>query len=358
MRYHKDVGVGLFSSDERLDKLTALGDPLVFLSEQIDFEFCRPLLEQALRRNNAGSTGGKGSKGGRPPFDPVFMFKVLVVQRLYNLSDEGAEFQLNDRVSFQRFLGLDFAGRVPDAKTIWLFRDQLQRQELIKQLFDELNASLERRNIIVNEGQIVDASFLEAPRQRNSREENAEIKAGGIPEEFQKNPHRLSQKDTDARWAKKGNERHYGYKAHVMCDAKSKLVTEFVVTHAAVHDSVPLGDLLDSGATEGQTLHADSAYRSAEIEAVLTERGIRSRVHFKAGRQRPLTVFQKILNKARSRTRARVEHIFGFMENSMGGMKVRARSMARNEAVIGLMLLTYNLCRVVQLNRKKPPCPA
>lgn len=354
MRYHKDVGVGLFSANERLDKLTALGDPLVFLSEQIDFEFCRPLLEQALRRNHAG---GKGGKGGRPPFDPVFMFKVLVIQRLYNLSDEAAEFQLNDRVSFQRFLGLDFAGRVPDAKTIWLFRDQLQRQDLIKQLFDDLNASLERRHIIVNAGQIVDASFLEAPRQRNSREENAGIKAGRIPEEFQKNPHRLSQKDTDARWAKKGEETHYGYKAHVMCDGQSKLVTEYAVTHAAVHDSAALGDLLDSGAADGQTLHADSAYRSAEIEAVLTERGIKSRIHFKAGRQRLLTGCQKLLNKARSRTRARVEHIFGFMENSMGGMLVRGRSQARNEAVIGLMLLTYNLCRVVQLKRQLRPCP-
>jgi IS5 family transposase len=352
MRYHKDVGIGLFSANERLDKLTALGDPLVFLSEQIDFELFRPLLEQELRPSRPAD------KGGRPPFDPVFMFKILVLQRLNNFSDDRAEFLLNDRVSFQRFLGLDFAGRIPDAKTIWLFRDQLQRQGLVKKLFDVLNVELEQRRIIVNDGQIVDASFMEAPRQRNNREENAEIKAGRVPEKFKENEHRLSQKDTDARWAKKGEETHYGYKAHVMCDTGSKLVTEFLVTDAAVHDSVPLEDLIESGAADGQTLHADSAYRSAAIEAILTQRGIRSRIHFKASCQAPLTEFQKLLNKARSRTRARVEHIFGFMENSMGGMRVRGCSKARNEAIIGLMLLTYNLCRVARLKRQLGPCPA
>ena len=119
MRYHKDTGVGLFSADERLSELEALGDPLLTLSQAIDFEFFRPPLEQALYQE------GERPQGGRPPFDPVLMFRVLVLQRLYNLSDDAVEYQIKDRLSFMRFLGLDFASRIPDAKTVWLFRDQL-----------------------------------------------------------------------------------------------------------------------------------------------------------------------------------------------------------------------------------------
>lgn len=346
MRFQKNEPIGLFSSDERLSFLTELGDPLQFLAERIDFEFFRPSLVKGLYSTY------DGSRGGRPPFDPVMMFKVLVLQRLYNLSDDSVEYQINDRLSFMRFLGLDFASRVPDAKTIWLFRDQLQKKGLVKKLFDQMNAELERHDIIANAGQIVDASFVEAPRQRNSREDNETIKAGEVPHDWKQEPRRLCQKDTDARWTKKNGTSYFGYKNHIICDRGSKLVKDYVVTHAAVHDSQVLLELVGSEATEGQTLYADSAYRSAEIQDQLAERGIRSRVHYKSARNRPLTASEEKSNKARSRKRARVEHVFGFMTNSMGGMWVRACSHARNEAVIGLMNLTYNLCRVLQLNRE------
>lgn len=345
MRYHKDTPVGLFSAEERLAELKELGDPLLTLSRHVDFEFFRSSLENILY----GSYDA--SKGGRPPFDPVIMFKVLVLQRLYNLSDDALEYQIKDRLSFMRFLGLDFASRIPDAKTVWQFRDQLQRHGLVKKLFDQMNADLERRNIIANSGQIVDASFVQAPRQRNKEGENEKIKAGTVPAPWKKNPHRLCQKDTDARWAKKNNEVHFGYKDHVICDRKSKIVKDYVVTHAAVHDSGVIEALISSGAADHQTLYADSAYRSTDIEDKLAKRTIKSRVHHKAFRNRPLTAAQKTSNVARSRKRARVEHVFGFMKNSMGGMVVRCCSKARNEAVIGLMNLTYNLCRVMQLDK-------
>jgi len=346
MRYHMDSGVGLFSSEDRLSELTELGDPLLFLSRHIDFEFFRASLETVLYGDY------DGSKGGRPPFDPVLMFKVLVLQRLYNLSDDAVEYQINDRLSFMRFLGLDFASRIPDAKTVWLFRDQLQRHDLVRTLFEQMNADLERRHIIANAGQIVDASFVEAPRQRNTKAENAAIKAGEMPAGWEENPRRLCQKDTDARWAKKNQETHYGYKNHVLCDRKSKLVKDYVVTHAAVHDSGVIGKLVSSGAAVGQTLYADSAYRSTDIETDLARRQIKSRIHYRAVRNRPLTPRQEASNIARSRKRARVEHIFAFMTNSMRGMEVRCCSQPRNEAVIGLMNLTYNLCRITQLNRE------
>lgn len=345
MRYHQDSGIGLFSSEERLSELKELGDPLLTLSQHIDFEFFRPLLEHILYGNY------DGSKGGRPPFDPVLMFKVLVLQSLYNLSDDAVEYQIKDRLSFMRFLGLDFASRIPDARTVWLFREQLQKHGLVKKLFDEMNSDLQRRGIITNKGQIVDASFVEAPRQRNTRIENKEIKTGAVPEEWQEFPHRLSQKDTDARWAKKNMENHFGYKDHVLCDRQSKLLTGYAVTAASVHDSSAMDDLLAIKDMEGQPLYADSAYRSADREKDLSRRGIKSRVHEKGARNRPLTEQQKTSNTVKSRIRVRIEHVFGFMTNSMGGMVVRCCSLTRNAAVIGLMNLTYNLCRVKQLNK-------
>lgn len=352
MRYHQDSGIGLFSADERFSQLTQLGDPLLVLSRHIDFEFFRATLETTLY------AGYESAKGGRPPFDPVMMFKILVIQRLYNLSDDATEFQIKDRLSFMRFLGLDFSGRVPDAKTIWLFREQLQKHGLVQQLFDHMNADLERRNIITHSGKIVDASFVEAPRGRNTREQNQAIKSGEIPPEWKTQPHRLAQKDTDARWAKKGAETHFGYKDHLICDRRSKLVVGYQVTDAAVHDSVVLDSLLTGGAVTGETIYADAAYRSAQIETALAGRQLKSRIHFKAARNRALSARQKKSNTARSRHRARVEHIFGFIENSMRGSRVRGRSLARNAVVIALMNLTYNLCRVMQLKRELRPCPA
>ena len=106
---------------------------------------------------------------GRPSYDVILMFKILVLQRLYNLSDDQMEFQINDRMSFMRFLGLGLECRVPDAKTIWLFRDKLTKANVIKLLFDQFTAQLEAANIITRTGSIVDATFVDAPRQRTIR---------------------------------------------------------------------------------------------------------------------------------------------------------------------------------------------
>lgn len=345
MKYQRSEGIGLFSADERLSILQDLGDPLVTLSAHIDFEVFRKMLVQALYGWH------DPRRGGRPPFDPVLMFKALVLQRLYNLSDDSLEFQINDRLSFMRFLGLDFGSRVPDAKTIWLFRDRLQKLGLVKKLFDGMNRQLERQGVIANQGQIVDASFVTAPRQRNSRKENAEIQSGTTPAEFEANPNKLCQKDMDARWTKKNGETYFGYKNHILCDGQSKLIKTYAVTHAAVHDSQALETLLDQRAAAHQTLHGDSAYRSESIEKKLVRRRIESRIHEKGYRDRPLTTRQIKSNRRKSRVRARIEHVFAFMSGAMGGMTVRSRSLRRNETVIGLMNLTYNLCRMMQLGR-------
>ena len=344
MRYHEDSGINLFSSDDRLADLRQLGDPLLALSRHIDFEFFRTTLERGLYESV------DQSKGGRPPFDPVLMFKILVLQRLYNLSDDAVEFQIKDRLTFMALLGLDFASRVPDAKTVWLFRDRLQQHGLVEELFDQLNAHLEARGIIANKGQIVDASFVDAPRQRNNRDENEAVKRGETPESW--GPHKKSQKDVEARWSVKNKETHFGYKNHVLCDRKSKLLKKYAVTDGARHDSTALDELLADGGADGQKLYGAAAYPSEEALRKLNKRRIKCRFHEKAQRGRPLLQKQLDANRRKSRLRARVEHVFGFMTQSMCGMAVRAKSLARNGAVIGMLNLTYNLCRVVQLQHK------
>ena len=121
--------MGLFDEENRLEKLSQLGDSLVRLNSVIQWEIFRPVLEEALRKEPKGA-------GGRPPYDSLLMFKVLILQRIYNLSDDQAEFQINDRRSFMRFLGLNAEDRVPDAKTIWLFRDNLVKADVMRKLFD------------------------------------------------------------------------------------------------------------------------------------------------------------------------------------------------------------------------------
>jgi IS5 family transposase len=332
-----------FDEAERLNKLNKLGDPLVHLNRYITFEFFRPSLEQALAKE-------RKSQAGRPPHDVVFMFKVLVLQRLHNISDQQLEYQINDRQSFQRFLGLHLGSEVPDYTSVWRFREQLSESGAAKKLFDEFAAKLEEQGVITKTGTIVDASFVEVPRQRNSREENEIIKKGGVPEKWRQQPRKLAQKDCEARWTKKNEAVHYGYKDHDVADAQSKLLRDFEVTPANVHDLQEL-DVVITEKNSGEDLWADSAYRSAEQEERLATLGIRSYIHEKGARGHPLNEIQKELNQVKSRVRSRIEHIYGHMENSMGGDMLEYIGLARIKAAVGLRNLTYNMVRYVQLIR-------
>ena len=324
-----------------MSKLSRLGDPLEKLNGGIDFEIFRSLLEDKLTIEPKGV-------GGRPPYEYVLMFKIMILQRYYNLSDEQVEYQINDRMSFMRFLDLTIADDIPDSRTVWTFRERLTDLDLVEALFDLFIKELESLNMIVNEGKIIDASFVEAPRQRNSKEENTQIKSGEIPKSFTDNPHKLAQKDTDARWTKKNNVNYFGYKNHVKQDAKSKLITEYIVTDASVHDSNATATLLNEN-DRGESFYADSAYSGAPQEAIIEEKGMANQVCEKGARNRPLTEEQITNNREKSRIRSRVEHIFGFMEMSMNGMYIYNIGIKRATAVIGLMNLTYNMFRKIQL---------
>src|SRR5829696_962369 len=272
---------GFFDIEERLKELSAKGDTLERLNGLVDFELFRPDLERAVPRADR-------SRGGRPPFDHVLMFRVLILQASHSLSDERAEFLIKDRLSFMRFLGLGLADPVPDANTIWTFREALKRAGAVEALFARFDAKLRKAGYLAMGGQIVDASIVVAPKQRNTEAEKAAIKAGRIPEGWAEKPAKLRQKDRDARWTVKFSKAKpredgtpridiavpaYGYRNHVGIDRRHGLIRRWTATDAAAHDGARLGDVLDPDNTASD-VWADTSYRSAKNEALLAGRGL------------------------------------------------------------------------------------
>src|SRR6476469_4526207 len=288
------------------------------------------------------------------PIDVIVMFRMLVLQSLYNLSDDQIDYQVRDRLSFTRFVRLGIEDSIPDGTTLWLFRETLAKAGLIEKLFERFGQHLEARGYIARGGQMVDATIVPVPKQRNSRDENEDVKAGKTPRAWKKDPSKNRQKDKDARWTKKHGKSFYGYKNHVNADARHKLIRQYDVTDASVHDSQKFDGLLNQANTSSD-VYADSAYRSAETEAKLSLRGLRSRIHHRANRNHPLSQAQENANRQKSRVRARIEHVFGAQQTSPGGRIIRTIGIARAKAKIGLQNLAYNIRRLV--NRHCSRCP-
>jgi IS5 family transposase len=353
---------GFFDVDERYAKLSEVGDPLERLTQVVDFEVFRHQLKAALNRSDR-------SKGGRPPYDPVQMFKVLVLQALYNLSDDQTEFQIRDRLSFMRFLGLGLADPAPDAKTIWLFRELLVRAEAMEKLFARFEDALRDKGYFAMGGQIVDATIVEAPHQHNSDGEKADLKAGKVPAEWQEKPAKLSRKDRDARWTLKRGRKamvrpdgakveelvipSFGYKNHVESDRRFGFVRRYIVTSAAAHDSRPFPELLDKN-NMASSVWADTAYRSARNERFMERHGFVSKVHFRKPKGKPLPEHHRKANAARSKVRSAIEHIFA-AEKHRFGLFVRTIGKARATIKIGMVNLVYNFSRLAWLERKFAP---
>jgi IS5 family transposase len=326
---------GLLDWQIRFRQLDEGGDPLPKLPKMVDWERFRPKLERVRdpeRKSNAG----------RKPFDVVLMLKVLVLQSLYNFSDDKTEFQIRDRLSFMRFLGLSLGDAVPDAKTIWLFREQLTEAGLIERLFQEFEGFLGEKGFSAKRGQIIDASIIPAPRQRNNRDENQQIKAGGIPKDW--SDHKKRQKDTDARWTQKNGQNHYGYKNHIDIDVRHKLIREYEVTPASVHDSQVFESLLDED-NSSRDVWADSAYRLEEKLKALGKSRFREHLQRKGCKHKKLTERENRGNRTRSRIRSRVEHVFGVQAMRAGTLIIRTIGLIRAKAKVGLRNLAYNLDR-------------
>jgi transposase, IS5 family len=352
---------GFFDVDERLRRLSDLGDQLETFGRVVDFEIFRPDLEAALSYSDA-------AKGGRPPYDAVLMFKVLVIQAHNNLSDERTEFLINDRLSFMRFLGLALGDRVPDAKTIWLFREKLTKAGAIEALFARFDEAVRVAGYIPMSGQIVDASLVAAPRQRNTEAEKADLQAGRIPQEWQDKPAKLRQKDRDARWTVKLTKAKpkadgtaqvdiavpaFGYQNHISIDRRHGLIRRWAVTDAAAHAGRLLrGGLLDKTNTASD-VWADTAYRSKANETYMAENGFTSRVHRKKAMGHPMPERTRRANARKSGVRSRIEHVFAEQKHRMG-LLVRTIGIARARVKIGLANLVYNMKRLIWLERAAP----
>lgn len=327
-----------FDTEERLRKLDQLGDPLKAINEVVDWDVFRPILSKGLKK-------ARKSNAGRKSYDALQMFKLVILQSLYTLSDEQTEYQVRDRLSFQRFVGLAPEDNTPDAKTLWLFKESLKQGKLDEKLFSAFSRYLEQLGLQAEQGTVVDARIVQVPRQRNSRGENQTIKDGAVPDEWHQQPHKLAQKDTDARWTKKRNQNYYGYKNHIGIDVKHKFIRTYTVTSAEVHDSQVFEVLLDKRNTK-RTVYGDSAYRSDEAESLLQNKGYVSRVHHRAWRGQSLNGLQERWNKARSKVRARVEHVFGHQVQAMKQTLVRGIGLERIRLKIGMANLAYNMRRL------------
>lgn len=291
---------GFWDVEERLRKLSAKGDPLERLSATVDVEIFRPVLNAAVGRRDP-------SKGGRPPFDAVLKFRILVVQSLHGLSLDQTEFLVDDRLSWMRFCGLGPGDTVPDANTLWNFREALIAADALDALFTRLDQAITGAGYLPMSGQIVDATLVSAPRQRNTEDEKAPIKAGETAAEIWPKPATARQKDTDARWTVKTGKAKpsaperaggktkmtiaipiFGDKNHVSVDRRHGIIRRAKVTDAAAHDGArPREGLIDPNNTASD-VRADTAYRSAENETFLASIGKRSQIHRKKPRGKPM----------------------------------------------------------------------
>lgn len=338
---------GLFDEFVQTLDVAAFETPLLRVGKLINWPLFAPQLTAAVIVKAKGP-------GGRPRFHPLLMFKVLVLQRLHGLADDATSFQITDRNSFRAFLGLTPGDAVPDGQTISDYRQALIDAKAFDGLFDTFLSHLQRQHglALATQGVMVDASFCEVPRQRNNREENAQIKAGAVPPGMAEHPKVRAHKDLDARWTKKNHETHYGYKDHVKVDVADKLILKAVVTSASVHDSQAFDELIEPG---DKVVYADSAYSSASINAELAAKNVEEQINEKGTRGHPLTEEQKARNREKSKTRSRVEHVFAQMSGSMKALYQRCIGLARNAACLSLTNLVYNMLRfeqIVRLNLK------
>jgi IS5 family transposase len=327
---------GFWDLDERYERLSAVGDPLENLNGIIPWPVFEKPLAKALKRSD-------GSKGGCPPFPAVLMFKILVLQALYNLSDDQAEFVIQDRLSFMRFLGLGFSEKVPDAKTIWLFRESLVRADAIDNLFARFDKHLSRSGYLAKGGQIVDATIIQAPKQHNSQDEKEATKAGEIPDAWKDKPAKLAQKDRDARWTVKYSKAKqptqtptsaptrthdiaipmFGYKNHAGIDRAHGSIRGWTVTSASAHDGAQLRNVVTKDNT-ASTVWADSAYRSKSNEEWLEKNGLKSDIHQRKPKGRPRPDAMSKANGRRSGIRAAVEHVFARQKDKIAARKLRS----------------------------------
>ena len=277
----------------------------------------------------------KDTNRGRPSLPIVFGLKCLILQYLYNLSDPALEDALIDRLSFQRFLGISFDTEVPDFTTIWRFRERLIKAGLLKKIFKTVIQQLDKRNIILRKGTLVDATLIQAARkkQKDGREDDESGQS--------------SQRDRDATGTKKGAKQYYGYKGHIGVDAESNIIRRVRFTTASVHDSQELEHLVCG---DEQSVFADKAYANDTIKRTMRSNTVYYGILDKGRRGRStLSGKQKKANKQKSRIRNAVERPFAHFKKHMGYRAVRYVTLKRNELQFMFLCLIHNIRRGIAL---------
>lgn len=335
---------GFFDSAELMQRVAACDHPLWRIKEVVDWERFRPSINEVFDESPKNS-------GGRPPYDRMMMFQVMILKHLYNLSDEQMEQRLLGDLFFRCFLGLDFCDPTPDEKTIWHYHNAFCQAGTILDLFEAFQTQLEEQHLIAKNGIIVDATIVPVPVQHISAKEQKALDAGELPPEWKEHPAIASQRDIEADWTKKHGKSYFGYKDHIKIDRDSKVILSFEVTPASDHDSKLMGTLIDKKEDAGQELHADAGYVGGPIGDLLHDCKVKDRRHTKSQKNKPLNAQQKGWNTRRSRIRARVEHVFGAMSMQMKDIRVRTIGRVRATFVIGMRNLVYNMCRCDYLHR-------
>ncbi len=283
---------GFFDLDNRMHKIDSNNDPLTKINQAVDLEIFRPALEKPCK----AAAGPKG-------YDVILLFKI------------------------------------PDATTIWLFRKGLKNAGIIEELFSQFELHLHECGYTVMKEQIADASIVKTQIQRNSREENEQIKCEGkAPVQWGEN--KRQRKDVDARWTRKNGKSYFGYKNHISIDVKHKFIRDWKVTDASVHDSNVFEEILAENTN--RTVWADSAYYSKDRLKSLEKSGYRECIHRKGTRSRKLTVREHKSNRTRSKVRVRIEHVFGVQTQKAGNLLIRTVGLTR----IGMRNLAYNMDRL------------
>lgn len=332
------IKISLFAEQERETKLDKIGDALSQLAAHVDFAALAAEIDEAAPR-----PGRK--RGGRPPFPTELMVRVLVIQQLYNLSDEQMEFQLLDRLSFQRFVGLRQSSQAPDRTTIWTFKERLIQAGASERIFAAVSRQLERHGYIARGGQMVDASIVPVPKQTLNKDEKEVVQQEAMPVAW--SPPKRRQKDVQARWTKKHGKSYFGYKLSSSVDKRHKLIRRLHVSTASEHDTLHFEQVLDAGNTSCD-VWADKGYVDGERERRLSDEGWRLHIQRKGQPGKPLSECQQARNRRIAKTRARVEHVFASLEQ-MGGKGLRSIGLARATLHLNWKAATYNLRRLCSL---------
>lgn len=330
----------LFAYEAHERKVEALGDPLQRIDSHIDFEALAARIDQIAPRPDSGL-------GGRPPYPTETMVRILVLKRLYNLSDEQMEFQLLDRLSYQKFCGLREVSNIPDRTTIWTFENRIGSAGA-QALFEGVTAQLLRQGFIARGGQLIDATLVPAPKQHINKEDKKITDQQAMPTDW--NAAKRRQKDIDASWSKKHGTSHFGYKLSVNVDNKYKFIRALKTDTASVHDSQHFKGVVNKNNTN-RDVFADRGYPSAESSAWLEEQGLRNRIQAKGNKHKALSSRAKARNKTIAKTRARVEHVFASIQQ-MGGKFIRTIGRARADFGMTMMARCYNIKRLVSLKTR------